>query len=84
MTRNEFYEKYGDVIVKFSSYYKYTFYYSATLPDGSTISVGYGGNSDDIYRFEVANNEEVSVNSLYPFEGTVYKDGERIEGFFDY
>jgi hypothetical protein len=38
MTRAEFYAKYGDVEVTFSSYYKFTFTYAATLPDGKRQS----------------------------------------------
>lgn len=84
MTREEFYEKYGDVKVTFASYYKFTFYYNATLPDGSVLSVGFGGNSDEIYRCEVTSGEVVTVAALCPFMGSVRKDGKEIEGFYDY
>lgn len=84
MTRQEFYEKYGDVKVKFSSYYKYTFTYKATLPDGKLLTCGYGGNSDDIYRHEVGADCEESVISLQPHEGSVYQDGKEVDSFYDY
>lgn len=84
MTREEFCEKYGDVKVKFSDYYKYTFNYTGELPDGGTISVGYGGNFDDIYRHEVVANVEQTISSLYPYTGTAYdKDGNVIDEFYD-
>lgn len=83
MTREEFYEKYGDVKVKFSSYYKYTFTYAATLPDGRRLTCDYGGNSDDIYRHEVAPEAEETVSELQPYAGVVY-NGENEEGFYDY
>ena len=84
MTREEFYDKYGDVVVRFSSYYKFVFTYKGTLEDGSTISVGYGGDSDEIYRFELTNNEESTVERVQPFCGSVFKDGKEVEGFYDY
>lgn len=84
MTRADFYEKYGDVEVVFTSYYKYTFTYVATLPDGKRLTVGYGGNHDDIYRFDVSANKPVSVSQLQPYMGSVYQGTEEVEGFYDY
>ena len=84
MTREEFYAKYGDVKVKFSRYYKYTFTYEGMLKNGDAIVVGYGGNSSDIYRHEVAEGHEETLSLLYPHEGAVYRDGKEIESFYDY
>lgn len=85
MTREEFYEKYGDVKVKFSSYYKYTFTYEATLPDGNRLTCGYGGNHYDIYRHNVSADVEETVGGLELDEGSVYDwIGNKIESFYDY
>lgn len=84
MTRQEFYEKYGDVLVTFSSYWKYSFGFSAALPDGSAISVSVGGHADDIYRFEVTAGLPVRVADLEPYGGCVRKDGKEICSFYDY
>ena len=84
MTREEFYAKYGDVKVKFRSYYKFTFTYSAELPDGTRLTCGYGGNSEEIYRHEVEVDKEETVSSLQPYTGEVRKDGVELEGFYDY
>lgn len=84
MTRAEFYAKYGDVEVTFSNYYKYTFTYAATLPDGKRLTVCYGGNSDEIYRHEVTTNGAEKVSSLQPYMGAVYEGMEEVEGFYDY
>lgn len=84
MTRAEFYAKYGDVEVTFSSYYKYTFTYAATLPDGKLLTVGYGGNSDDIYMHEVASARAEKVSQLQPHTGAVYEGVKEVEGFYDY
>jgi hypothetical protein len=84
MTRTEFYEKYGEVKVKFCSYYKYSFTYTADLVDGSRLTCGYGGNSDDIYRHRVDVDEEVTINELCPDSGSVHNDDVEVESFYDY
>lgn len=84
MTREEFYAKYGDVEVTFSSYYKFTFTYAATLPDGKKLTVGFGGNSDDIYRHEVTATGVENVSQLQPYKGAVFDGTEEVEGFYDY
>lgn len=84
MTKEEFFEKYGDVTVKFSSYCKYTFYYTAELPDGSNITCDVGGSAEDIYRYQVNADDEMTINWLEPFSGVVTKDGNEIESFYDY
>ena len=85
MTREEFIEKYGDVKVKFSDYYKYTFNYTGSLPDGGKISIGYGGNADQIYRYEVVSDKEKTVLSVYPYTGVVLDaNGQVIDEFYDY
>ena len=53
--------KYGNIPLKFSSYYKYQFYFGATAPDGARISGGYGGDADDIYRYEVDPDKPILV-----------------------
>jgi hypothetical protein len=84
MTREEFYAKYGEVMVKFSSYYKFTFNYTATLPDGKTLTCGYGGNSGDIYRHEVNVDSYDMIKHLQPYTGSVDENGVEVEGFYDY
>ena len=83
MERKKFLEKYGNVMVKFDEYYKYVFTFSAEIEEG-IISVSVGGNSEEIYRFSVSANEECSISSLGPFEGSIYKDGQEVTGFYDY
>ena len=84
VARDEFIDKYGSVEVKFFSYYKYVFTYTGTLPDGSKISVDVGGNSDDIYKMSVSSNGVETVYGLDPFAGSVYKDSQEVDGFYDY
>jgi len=82
MTREEFYEKYGSVVVRFKSYYKYTFTFEGKLTDGSILTCGYGG-SGEIYRYEVSVDKEETVASLSPYTGSVYNDGVEVESFYD-
>lgn len=84
MTREEFYEKYGDVKVRFSHYYKFTFTFAAVLPDGNKLTCDFGGNANDIYRYDVDATVEVSIASLEPYAGSVFRDGKEVEGFYDY
>lgn len=84
MTKEEFMAKYGDIEVKFSSYYKFSFVFSGVLDNGNKISVEVGGNSDDIYRLEVVANLPETIASLNPNSGTVWYDGEIVESFYDY
>jgi hypothetical protein len=84
MTRAEFYAKYGDIKVKFSSYYKYTFTYRAALPDGKTLTCDYGGNNDQIYRHTAVPDAEETVSNLQPYAGIIYDNGAEVESFYDY
>ena len=78
MTREEFYEKYKDVDFYFSSYYKYTFNFVGEY-QGECISIGVGGQSDDIYRFEVSAGCKERIESLRPCEGACGEDS-----FYDF
>ncbi len=85
MTLDEFYEKYGDVKVVFDSYYKYSFTYTGKTPEGHSISVIYGGDSDAIYRHDVSCGCEQSISSLMPYAGTVYdEEKNKIDDFYDF
>lgn len=84
MTKTEFIEKYGDVEVAFSHYYKFVFVFSGELQDGSVLTCEYGGSSDSIYKFSLTANETVFVAALYPDAGQVIKDDILIEGFYEY
>ena len=71
MNKKTFEEKYKDVELKFSHYYKYKFYFqSEFLDDQNYIIACIGGDSNDIYRLEVRNDE---VNLL----------GERLQAYWD-
>lgn len=82
ISKEKFVELYGDVKVKFQSYWKYTFLFYGETLNGEKVSVNYGGNSDDIYKFDVTADLEISLKEFYEvnsFDSAyVYKDGEEI------
>lgn len=62
------FEKYKNHIVKFCGYYKYTFTFTATLPNGNTLIVQVGGCSDSIYRLAVSPDMTSPVANLQPVQ----------------
>jgi len=83
ITRKEFFDKYGDVEVKFVGYYKYVFTYKGTAPDGTIIVVGDGGDSSDIYKMDVNVDDAQTVKHLYPFQGSAFIGEEIIEQYYE-
>jgi hypothetical protein len=82
MSYEEFIETYGDIVVTFSSYYKYCFRYAATLENGNRLIVEVGGDASDIYRMEVYNNESFTIEDLQPLNAWMNdKDGILLETF---
>ena len=79
ITREEILEKYGDVQVEFSHYYKYVFTFKGELQNGENVFVDTGGNADDVYREEVVTGQTYSVSEL-DFIGFRTKDID----FYDY
>lgn len=73
LTYDEMIEKYGDVEVVFSSYYKFSFTFRN---ETKHISVTVGGMADDVYKFEVGSDVKVKIEDL----GVTYLmvDGENV------
>ena len=76
MNQAELIEKYGDVKLKFNSYYKYTFTYTGLTDEGLTINVALGGDPSEIYTTVLVLEEsltslvkEADVFSINVFEG---------------
>ena len=85
MTKDEFLEQYGDVLVKFTSYYKYTFTFTGLMDNGYSILVRIGGSANDIYKTSVNADAELSVSNLYPDSGVVFdENGLEVDSFDDY
>lgn len=83
MSKEDFLEKYGNVSVKFSSYYNYTFTYSGPLPGGREIAIRVGGHEADISRLYVVSWQEHSVAELEPYAGLVFDVEKELDSFDD-
>jgi len=59
MKEKEMESQYGDILVRFSSYYKYNFVFK-----GSGLTVYAGADKDDIYRLSVAPNKDYRIRDL--------------------
>jgi hypothetical protein len=64
VTNEEFTAKYGEVELKFCSYYKYQFFFTGTAPDGTSITACYGGSSDEIYRYGISHDSVHKVGRV--------------------
>jgi hypothetical protein len=60
-TKEEVNEKFKEANVYFSRYYKYTFTFVCQSEDGYKLICNYGGDSNEIYRYEVSNSPEPFV-----------------------
>ena len=63
LTIEEVKEKYGDIELKFSGYWKYMFMWSAEVDD-IVIEASIGGSSDRIYRFLVKPDDIKTINGF--------------------
>jgi hypothetical protein len=82
MTVEQVKEKFGNTVLRFSSYYKYMFAFTGHTDDGHKIMCMYGGNSDDIYRYDVDANSEYRLGNLNDWSAVVIKDGANNEVFY--
>ena len=84
LTREELDIKYGNVKVRFYRYYKYSFFFKGITDNGEDIFCSVGGDANDIYRFEMIADFEVTVGCLYPYEVTIMtKTGSVKESFYE-
>jgi hypothetical protein len=79
LTEQEFIEKYGDVGVTFSSYYKYTFHFEGKVDETKAISLSVGGSSGDIYKLDVEADFKYSVKQLGFSYAEVKEDGKVVD-----
>lgn len=72
-------DRYGDVPVKFASYYKYSFSFKGDF-NGKTLTLFVGGDAGDIYRFSVTADAICSKKLLTDWFGeiSVSEDGTSI------
>lgn len=79
---NEAPEAYLDVPLKFASYYKYTFTFEGTAPDGAKIKAHQGGDSSDIYRHEITPESVMTLRDGWYYAATIEKDGVLIYDYY--
>ena len=72
---DQFMEIYGDTLMSFMSYYKYTFTFTGKTDDGKTINASYGGEADGIYRYNVS-AIPVPLRQIEPITATVCDDDD--------
>ena len=53
LSKEEVFEEYGTVPLKFYNYYKFMFSYVGTAENGACIVYTEGGEADDVYRHQV-------------------------------
>ena len=81
-TTTEVIEKFGEIELSFSSYYKYSFNY--TFKDENVEIYGsFGGSHDDIYRYDCSPDKKVKVKD-YQTELMSLSIKEKEEIVFDY
>ena len=85
MTLEEVVSEYKDIVLSFSSYYKFCFYFRGVTPEGHTILASLGGNSEDIYRVEVVNNDKRTLgDTVSKCNGVHIRDAVTNEKIFTY
>ena len=79
MTTEQVMERYGDLPLTFTSYYKYRFSFEATAPDGSLVHASVGGNADHIYRYQLERDSQITLRGHeWSFAYVNDKDGNEI------
>jgi hypothetical protein len=83
MTKKEFLDKYGEEVVIFSYYHKFTFIFTHVLEDGGLLTVNVGGSSDSIYNMRLSTDQTSTVSELDPYTGDVLRDGLTVDAFYE-
>ena len=83
LSKEEVYEKLGDVPLSFTSYYKYTFNFAGVF-DGYSIYASIGGNAEDIYRYDVCPESKLYLAQDQHYSLTVSKDNQEVYSEYTY
>jgi hypothetical protein len=65
MNTKEILEKYGNIKVKFKSYYKYVFTLEGMKVNGDVVEIGIGGDSDESYRLDIEPDTNYKIGDLH-------------------
>jgi len=66
MTKEQILDKYGEVVLKFTNYFKYEFYFLGVTENGTQIFTSIGGTSCSIYNIDVSSDAKETLLSLEP------------------
>jgi len=83
ITHEEALARYGDVLCRFSDYYKYMFTFYGIAPDGALITLVLGGYADNIYDVSVSADHMLCLRTFDGLGASITRDGETLYSFFD-
>ena len=72
MSVSEIVKQFGNVELTFCNYYKYQFFFSVKVNDKTIVATVGDGSSDDVYRFDVSNNDKYRITDMSWDELNVY------------
>ena len=64
MTKEDFIEEYGDIVVSYSGYRKFQFTFIGETADSTPIVILIGGSSAEIYGMEIDCNETAVIRDM--------------------
>lgn len=80
LSKSEFLEKYGEVYVKFSSYFKHTFYFEGQKQE-QYLDISVGGEADDIFWLNVSVNANYKVKNLPIEKATITENNQVVASY---
>lgn len=84
LTKQEFLDTYGHLMVKFGSYRKFSFTFVGTLASGDIVIVEACECSNEVYDFEVSDGEHLQISEIdFLHKGEIYRGQVLIESFYD-
>lgn len=83
LTKEEVYKKFQNVPLTFTSYYKFTFNFSADVDDYH-ISAQLGGNAEEIYRYDVSPSSELYLEQDQHYGLSVTQNGVEVYSEYTY
>ena len=81
LSYEELLSQYGDIELKFSSYFKYSFTFTGQIGD-IRIEATIGGSSDDIYRLDIDADQIMTIRMLDARMVSIYKGGQLIAEYY--
>ena len=64
MTVSEIVKQFGNLEMKFRNYYKYQFFFFVNVGNRTIVGTIGDGTPDDIYRFDLSNNDKYRITDI--------------------